>query len=669
MFNQNKKYGYIQNNKLSSKNKNRKNEPKLNLPDERYQNLLLQNKPDILSNQNMNQNNFNFQNNANPNEQSEQNEEYFDSDIDDPKYRPNNMLYNNMNKKMLEKENLNSNNINNILNQGYNIKEDNNLAKSRHQNFDSLDIPKQNFYPNRNNLDLQNENELLKQELFKKSEIIRSKDELISEFRNIYNDLKIRFEQYELKNTQLKQHIKNLENQIQTNQLSPKPQTNNVLNPEMTEKTISLFKQQINDLESDYNTKTKKLLEKFKDKENKIKQDHTEEISRLNKNIENMRSENSKLKSEISNNKVEIDSLKAKLESKDYEKNAYLDQKENEILKLKERLSEQDREIEYKEKELKSRINKLEDQISLMKQENNNLSNKISESKEKVNEYDSEIINHKNNINRLNNELNQANLSVKNKDALIEQLKNQIDELNDLIAQSEEDLKLFEENKQQEFKEYSNQIENLIQEQNILRAQNLELTENLSLANENMKQLNELISDKYADVEAELLKQTSNKENLEKKYKDIFKHMKNKQNLLNQENNKLKEIINNQESAFENFGQNEIKMNNIQNLNLYKKINGENSDSKLNFETPIGTNRSTKNNKNNLINIDENIEQTFGNYNVSMNNSGNNVNYNKNFNYDINASSYIDTKEARQKRTLNNFKMLLDKMDEKIELQ
>ena len=258
-----------------------------------------------------------------------------------------------------------------------------------------------------------------------------------------------------------------------------------------------------------------------------------------------MRQENSKLKTEISNNKVEIDSLKAKLESKDYEKNTYLDQKEKEILKLKERISEQDREIEYKEKELKQRINKLEDQISLMKQENNNLINKVSEGKEKFNEYEIEITDQKNIINRLNNELNQINLSVQNKDALIEQLKNQIEELNDLLIQSEEDLKLFEENKQQEFKEYSEQIENIIDENNLLKAQNKELTENLSLANENMKQLNELISDKYADVEAELLRQTSHKENLEKKYKDIFKHMKNKQNLLNQENHKLKEFINN----------------------------------------------------------------------------------------------------------------------------
>ena len=667
MFNQNKKYGYIQNNKLSSRNKNKMNEPNLNPLDKRYQNFNFQNQPNIINDQNMNENNFNFQSNEN---HSNDNAEYYDSDIDDPKYRPNQILFNNINKEMLGKENFSTNNDKNKLNLDYNVNDQNIMSNSRFHNFDNIEIPKENYYQNKNILDLQNENELLKLELLKKSETIRSKDELISEFQNIYKDLKIRFEQYELKNNQLKQHINYLESQIQNNQLSVKnqPNQNNIQNKEMSEKTISLYKQQINDLESDYNNKTKKLLEKFKDKEDKIKQEHLEEISRLNKNIENMRLENSKLKEEISNNKVEIDSLKAKLESKDYEKNAYLDQKENEILKLKEKISEQGREIEFKERELKQRINKLEDQISLMKRENNNLLNQISESKEKMNEYDSDIVNQKNTINRLNNEINQVNLSLKNKDALIEQLKNQIEELNDLIAQSEEDLKLFEENKQQDFQEYSNQIEILIQEKNMLRVQNMELTENLSLANENMKQLNELISQKYADVEAELFRQTNKKENLEKKYKDIFKQMKNKQNLLNEENNKLKEMINkNQEGSFENYGENEVKMNNIQNLNLYKKINGDDNNNNLNFETPIVTNRSlsSKNNNNNFININENIEQTFGNNNSNMNN----MNYTNNFNYDINSNSYIDAKEARQKRTLNNFKMLLDKMDEKIEIQ
>ena len=635
MFNQNKKYGYIiQNNKLSPKNKNNLIEPKINIADKIFQNLnLLNQTKKIINNEN----------------QSNDNAEYFDSDIDDPKYKPSYLLNKDLREKkeydfnniVIDKTNKEYNNINEP-----NIMSMSSMSNSKYHNFENdkninINIPKENYFQNKNILDLQNENELLKQELLKKSETIRAKDELISEFQNIYKDLKSRFEQYESKNTQLKQQIKYLENQLMNNQYISKNNLNEISNKEMSEKTIALFKQQISDLESDYNNKTKKLLEKFKEKENKIKQDNTEEISRLNKNIENMRQENSKLKTEISNNKVEIDSLKAKLESKDYEKNTYLDQKEKEILKLKERISEQDREIEYKEKELKQRINKLEDQISLMKQENNGLINKVSEGKEKFNEYEIEITDQKNINNRLNNELNQINLSVQNKDALIEQLKNQIEELNDLLIQSEEDLKLFEENKQQEFKEYSDQIENIIDENNLLKAQNKELTENLSLANENMKQLNELISDKYADVEAELLRQTSHKENLEKKYKDIFKHMKNKQNLLNQENHKLKEFINNnnnQEAQLDNLGDNDIKINNnVQNFN-------NNNNDNINFQSPIVNNINENNNNINMFN-------------------------NSNSNYNINQPTYIDTKEERQKRTLNNFKMLLDKMDEKIEIQ
>ena len=153
---------------------------------------------------------------------------------------------------------------------------------------------------------------------------------------------------------------------------------------------------------------------------------------------------------------------------------------------------------------------------------------------------------------------------------------------------------------------------------------------------------------------------------MEKKYKDVLRHMKNKQNLLNEENNKLKEIINNKDNAMEEFGDNEIKMNNIQNLNLYKKIkNNNNNYDNLNFESSIGMNKSIYNsNKNNLINIDENAEQTFGNNNNMIDNR-NNYDFRNNYNYNIN-STYVDTKEEGQKRNLNNFRMLLNKMEEKI---
>ena len=650
MKNKNKKYGYILSSKSVNKNENKKTIPMAYSFNEIYQNEFLLNQPNI------NENKKNLEN--------------LDSDIDDPKYKPNFLIDNNRNKNILKDENYNNNFHNksvennfmnyNKINDDYLNKEQNNMSKSRFHNFENIenfDFSKENFIQNKSILDVQNENELLKQEILKKSEIIRTKDELITEFQNIYNDLKIKFQQYESKNAQLRQQIKFLESQIQNNQNIIN--NNNITNPEINEKTISLFKQQISELESNYDTKIKKIIEKFKDKENKTNQDHIEEISRLNKNIENMRSENSKLKTEISNNKIETDSLKAKLDSKDYEKKTYLEQKENEIIKLKEKIYEQDRDIEFKEKELKQRISKLEDQISLLKQENNNLLNKISESKEKSNEYDSHLIDNKNTINRLNSELNQIKFNIQNKDALIEQLKKQIDELNNLIVQSEEDMKLFEENKQEEFKEYTNQIEILMEEKNILTAQNIELTNNLALANENMKQLNEIIIDKYADVEAELFKQTNINENMEKKYKNVLKHMKDKQNCLNQENIKLKEIINNEQDEIdENYRENEVKINDIQNSNLINKMNtSKNNYSKLNFESQVGTNRSlNNNNKSNLININENSEQTFRN---------NNMNIKNNYNYNIN-SSYIDTKEAGQKRTLDNFRMLLDKMDKKI---
>ena len=119
----------------------------------------------------------------------------------------------------------------------------------------------------------------------------------------------------------------------------------------------------------------------------------------------------------------------------------------------------------------------------------------------------------------------------------------------------------------------------------------------------------------------------------------------------------------------EEFDDNEIKMNNIQNINLYNKIkNNNNYDNlnNLNFESSIGFNRSNynyNNNKNNLINIDENAEPTFGNNNIIDNR--NNFDFRNNYNYNIN-STYVDTKEEGQKRNLNNFRMLLNKMEEKI---
>jgi hypothetical protein len=272
----------------------------------------------------------------------------------------------------------------------------------------------------------------------------------------------------------------------------------------------------------------------------------------------------------------------------------------------------------------------------------------------------------------LNSELNQTNITIKNKDMVIEQLKSQIEELNQLLIQSEEDLKSFEENKEQELGEYNSQIELLIQEKNVLQAQNIELTENLSLANENLKKFNDLISDKYANIEAELFKQTNLNENLEKKYKGVLKQMKNKQKILHRENSKLKEIINNQELQKTQLDL--INQNQKQNLSLYNTVMGQ-----RNFINQTNDNNTTNQsiynygnaNHTNLINNEE-IQESWGGNGMDYKNNLN-LNYNYNYNNNITNtnntnSSYIDPKEAGQKKTLNEFKKLLNKIDEKLDM-
>ena len=584
----------------------------------------------------------------------------YDSDIDDPKYRPNSDLFLNQGGNgIIYDEKSNNNYIPNNFNTFSNhinktnlnfMKLNNPLNCFKFHNYDNINFNQDNLCQNKSVFELQTENNLLKNELYKKAQIIKNKDEIISEFQSLITTFKTKFDQYEAKNHQLKQQIIILEKQLNSK--------NNdiILNSNKKDTNIDInnnifYKQQIKELETEYDSKIKKLNEKFKEKENLLKKEKNEEFLRISKNLEEKKFENEKLKSEISNYKIEINTLKSQIENNDYEKNSIMDQKDKENSKLKEKITEKDKEITEIENDYREKISKLEEQINLIKEENNNLLNEINENQDKENEYETEILNLKNNNDIINNELNQINIALQNKDVVIDQLKQQIEELNNLLIQSEEDLKNFEENKQQEFAEYSNQIELLIQEKNILQTQNIELTDNLSLANENLKKFNDLLSDKYSNIETELMKQANRNDNLEKKYKGVLKQLKNKQNILNQENSQLKEIINNN-----NLNKEKIDINNqnkIKNLSLYNKVTG---------------------NKNEISQINDNII----NMNVSSNNYinndsqdiNNNMNFNNNLNYTYNFTntSYVDPKEVGQKRTLNEFKMLLNRIDEKLDM-
>ena len=80
-------------------------------------------------------------------------------------------------------------------------------------------------------------------------------------------------------------------------------------------------------MEKQYNSKAKKLLNKYTEKENQLKSDFNNERSLMKKNYDLLKDENESLKKDISKYKIEIESLKTQIDTKNFETNSILSNK------------------------------------------------------------------------------------------------------------------------------------------------------------------------------------------------------------------------------------------------------------------------------------------------------------------------------------------------------
>ena len=550
-----------------------------------------------------------------------------DSDIEDPKYIPTgNILNNDLSNNMIFENNDNiiptTQNEMLLQTQILNLENDTQLA-------------------NKTLKELENENNQLKSELIKNQEQFESKEGMNIEFKNLFSLFKQRFAAFEKRNNYLNNYIKELENQLKSKDLEIQKLNKINSNTEVAKENASLYEQHVNELQEDLNEKFKKLDKKFVDKEKKIKDELITELNSKSKKLDDLKVENEKLKCDISNYKIEIENIKNQLSEKDFMKNSSIPQIDKDIESLREKINEKENELQNIDEDFKYKIEQKESEINEIKDENNNLNNEVNELRNNKNQRDIEVINYKHNVEMLTNELNQNKISIQNKNSIIEQLNFQIDEMSHEIEARENDIQNFEIDKQKELQDYHNDIEQLIQEKNILEAQNVELTENLKIANENLKQYNDLISEKYSDMEQEYNNQMIINSNIDKKYKNILKKMKNKQTVLSNENNQLKEIINNQEIANQN--QLNQTMFNIQpNLGINSVLN-DNNPLKNDYSINFGNNNILRG-VNNSFNMNNCIHELFPT-----------------------IKKVYKENENGQLKTLEEFKSLLRKMDEKLE--
>ena len=552
-----------------------------------------------------------------------------DSDIEDPKYIPTGNILNNA-----PSNNMIFDNNDNIVPSTQNEM----LLQTQ-----ILNLENDTQLANRTLKELENENNQLKNELIKNQEQFESKEGMNIEFKNLFSLFKQRFAAFEKRNNYLHNYIKDLENQLKSKELEI--QKSNKINSqtEVAKENASLYEQHINELQDDLKEKFKKLDKKFIDKEKKIKEELISELNSKSKKLDDLKVENEKLKCDISNHKMEIENLHSQLSEKDYMKNSAISQFDKDIEDLREKVSEKENELQHIDDDFKYKIDQYESEMNELKDENNNLINEVNDLRNNKNQRDIEVINYKHNVEMLTNELNQNKISIENKNTIIEQLNFQIDEMKHEIEGRDDDVQKYEADKQNELQDYHNQIDQLIQEKNVLEAQNVELTENLGIANENLKQFNDLITEKYSNIEQEYNNQMAINSNIDKKYKNILKKMKNKQTELSKENNQLKEIINNQEIANQNQ-LNQTMFNIKPNLGLNSAI-ADNNPLKNDYSLNFGNNNILRGaNINNSFNMNNSIQGLFPT-----------------------IRKFDEGNENGQLKTLEEFKNLLKKMDEKLE--
>jgi predicted RNase H-like nuclease (RuvC/YqgF family) len=420
----------------------------------------------------------------------------------------------------------------------------------------------------------------------------------------------------------------------------------------------------------------KQNQEKYNEKEKKLIKDFMEEINRNTKNNENLKIENEKLKYDYFNQKTDISKLNNRISELEYENKDNIEKKNREINKLKEQLNFMERELNEKDLQIKNNLTKTDNNILKFKTENNSLIQQINDLNQKNKDYILEIMELKHNIEMINNDMTQSELALKNKDSVIEQLRNQINEMNSEIDEKMNDLQVYEENKQKERDDYNNKIEELLQIKDSLEKENNELSHSLAEANETLKEYNDVIINKYKFMEEELYKEQQARNNMEQKYKEKIQSLKIKYNNLQQENNKFKDMI------FKN------KKDLPHNFQRFYTTNTLNNRSNYNVKTNNNNNIRNKINIRDLVDVDSHINRTMFDMNTGLNkdlyldkNPSNTfiqpepyVNtfnpYNKGTFMRINNSKndILENSLSSQNKIINEFKSLLNKIDEKLEI-
>ena len=174
-----------------------------------------------------------------------------DSDIEDPRYMPTGNV-------IQDQENLiNPNNVDNFDNLG--VPNENQMFLQTQ----IMNLENESILNNKNLQQLECENDQLKTQLMKNQENVKEKEGRNNEFKQLCAAFKQRFAQYEQKNNYLQEYINKLEEQLKKKNIELAESLKDKSKSESAIKNMNIFKQYENELQNEFNEKSKKLNQKY----------------------------------------------------------------------------------------------------------------------------------------------------------------------------------------------------------------------------------------------------------------------------------------------------------------------------------------------------------------------------------------------------------------------
>ena len=283
-----------------------------------------------------------------------------------------------------------------------------------------------------------------------------------------------------------------------------------------------------------FEEKEKELKQKLKEKEEKLKEDFLTDIKNLTKKIDEIKNEKDKLKFENIDIRAVIDDYENDKHEREIEFKRINLLRENDFEKLQKKDQEMHSEIEELESKLAEKANDFNSKIRNSEQNEGKFICQLNSKDKKIKQLEDEIENLKNLVIDLQNVFRENELNAENKQKSVSLLQQINEENAQEIKNLENEIGKIQQNNMKELELIAIKITELSHDKENLIIENEDLKNALLKATNRIRELNEVIEIKYQDIENQLIKESSAKENLERKVKDLQKKYSiNQESLLN----------------------------------------------------------------------------------------------------------------------------------------